>query len=563
MFRQKCVLLFAVLLAACSSAPSQSQDAGTDAGGSTGGSTKTQSTPPNLTVSLTSPTSDVTTNGGIVGIQVLVEGGTADAVTLTVDDKALVVLPPPYSFAWDTEMEAAGAHKVQAAATAGAKSFKSGVLTVTVDFTGPHVDALAPAIGTDTGCISESLTVHFSEALDPTTVVADDIKLSGTAFPTLGKTLTLSADQQTLTITPDTLVPGQALVELGFWLKDSIGNAVQPLTESWTFSVLPFCVRGGAPVNAPHTDARTPVIAVQNAEDPIVAWQELGPGQHVARAWANGSWSPAEVVDANAGPLAIDADSSSSVQLAVGSGNGLGLWQDGTGAWANPAAAAPVAVNVSEVAWGAGGLELTWVEDGQIKSATTSDWAVDTHLVNATANSASSISATQNGWVWQEGSTIQLFDWYGGFEAVRATINGSAPKAATYAGSDLVVYVDPSGVLQKATIGWGNSIEVYAVTPLSMDTLATASAPAVAALPNNLAVAWIETRDGLSSLYLYTETNVPYSQHTTYGPLNIARGVGKPANPALALRADGKPVLTFEEPTAAGAAAIYVRVPNE
>ncbi|MFP2924161.1 Ig-like domain-containing protein [Pyxidicoccus sp. 3LG] len=253
-----------------------------------------------LAVRWATPSESTSYVNGALPFEVVVEGGTPDAVELLRDSTLLIRLTePPYTFTWETTSEAEGEYQLTARAARGASSFTSAARTVVVDRTPPSIVTLTPAVSAANVSVRETPQVTFSESMKSSTVMASNAELSVIGGPALDTALSLSQDGQRLTLTPNTALPVSSAfrVRLGTTsqpLTDLAGNALAP-TDAWTFSVPAWLPLGGAISASPGgTSAENVDMKLDGNGQPVIAWSESDGASvniHVAR-WDGSSWQP-------------------------------------------------------------------------------------------------------------------------------------------------------------------------------------------------------------------------------------------------------------------------------
>ncbi|WP_257455709.1 Ig-like domain-containing protein [Archangium lipolyticum] len=216
-----------------------------------------------------------------VQLRVAVEGGTADFVELLKGATVLARLTgSPYQYTWDTTQESEGSHQLTARATRGGASFTSPAITVTVDRTAPVAQTRTPEAGSNNVSARQAFQVTFSEALKASSVTDSSIlvRAGGT---NVAKTLALSTDGKTLTLTPTEPlpVPSTVTISLGMDtapLTDLAGNTLSGST-AWLFSLPVWLPVGGAlSAVTGNTPAENVAMKVGTDGNPVVAWAELG-----------------------------------------------------------------------------------------------------------------------------------------------------------------------------------------------------------------------------------------------------------------------------------------------
>ncbi|HET8985034.1 MAG TPA: Ig-like domain-containing protein, partial [Trueperaceae bacterium] len=160
-----------------------------------------------------------------------------------------------------------------------------------VDTTAPTVTAHTPADGDDNVSVHAPITVRFSEALAPESVTDSTVQLAGTGSIAIAKTLDLSNDG-VLTVTPvaSLTLPQDMVLSLTSGLHDPSGNALVPITYSWT---LPNWLRlGDDPVMQYEADSQvySPLLAVDGAGTLVVAGNQVAYPEARLRRWDGEAW---------------------------------------------------------------------------------------------------------------------------------------------------------------------------------------------------------------------------------------------------------------------------------
>ncbi|WP_257458186.1 Ig-like domain-containing protein [Archangium lipolyticum] len=234
-----------------------------------------------------------------VQFQVVVEGGTAESVDLYKDTVFLTRLSAPsYQYTWDTSQETEGEYQLTARATRGGATFTSSARTIKVDHTAPKVKTQSPAPGATAVAVRDTIQVTFDEPLKASTVTDASVVLGTAGASNVAKTLSLSADGRTLTLTPSAplTLPATVTINLGSStapLTDLAGNALTASTP-WTFTVPAWLPMGGAisAVNGP-TPAENVSMKVATDGNPVIAWSESdGTAKNIyVRRWTGTSWT--------------------------------------------------------------------------------------------------------------------------------------------------------------------------------------------------------------------------------------------------------------------------------
>lgn len=275
-------VLFSGWMFACINVPEIEPARPPDAG--TGPTEAPDAGPPplsDLAVTITSP-ADVFYSSTEVPITVEVRGGVAESVQLLKDGKALTTLStPPFQYTWDTTQEAEGRYSLTARAQRGVKRFESVPVAVVVDRTNLQVASRSPANGASNVDYSQPFRVVFTKPVKASTVNDTTVSFAVAGIST-DKTLALSSDGMTLTITPKERpnLPATFAFGVSRGVTDLAGNALAtPITQSsspWSFEVPDWYAFGGSLEAVPGTDTqmKDSTMVLDKDGNPIVAWSE-------------------------------------------------------------------------------------------------------------------------------------------------------------------------------------------------------------------------------------------------------------------------------------------------
>ncbi|OJH38270.1 Ig-like domain-containing protein [Cystobacter ferrugineus] len=234
-----------------------------------------------LAVTITSP-ADTFYSSTSVTIAVEVRGGVADAVQLLKDGELLATpTAAPFQYTWDTTLEAEGEYTITARAVRAEKSFVSAPVKVIVDRTNLQVASRTPAHGSINVDYRTPFQVVFTKPVKAATI--NDTTVS---FAVAGiqaeKTLSLSSDGKTLTITPKErpTLPATFSFGLSRGITDLAGNELaNPITSSnspWRFEVPDWYAFGGPleAIRGTDTQLKDSTMVLDKEGNPIVAWSE-------------------------------------------------------------------------------------------------------------------------------------------------------------------------------------------------------------------------------------------------------------------------------------------------
>ncbi|WNG46224.1 hypothetical protein F0U60_20440 [Archangium minus] len=231
-------------------------------------------------------------------VQVLVEGGTADSIDLYKGTDFLTRLSgPSYQYTWDTSQETEGEYQLTARATVGGTTFNSAPRTIVVDHTAPKVSTRAPAPGATSVPVRDTIQVSFDEAMKASSVTDASVVLSTVGTSNIAKTLSLSTDGKTLTISPSVplSLPAEVSITLGTAtapLMDLAGNTLVS-SPAWSFTMPTWLPLGGA-ISAVtgNTPAENVAMKVGTDGNPVIAWSESnGTTKNIyVRRWTGTKW---------------------------------------------------------------------------------------------------------------------------------------------------------------------------------------------------------------------------------------------------------------------------------
>ncbi|AFE04726.1 hypothetical protein COCOR_02570 [Corallococcus coralloides DSM 2259] len=255
--------------------------------------------PGDLVVNWVVPTPGRAYTRGPLLLQFTVEGGAAEQVEIMKDTTVLVKpTGSPYSFTWDTTSEAEGTYQLSIRATRGGAVFTSAARTVTVDRTAPTVATFLPARDAATVGVHESIQVTFSEPMNPLSVTEATVGLKTGTGDAIAKSVALSADGKTLTVTPLSALSAPSTVQVDLTaaasaLTDLAGNSLVN-APTWAFSAPTWLPLGGA-ISAVEgrTSAEGVVLKMDRNAQPVITWAESDGASkniHVAR-WTGTAWS--------------------------------------------------------------------------------------------------------------------------------------------------------------------------------------------------------------------------------------------------------------------------------
>ncbi|WP_224369114.1 Ig-like domain-containing protein [Hyalangium versicolor] len=214
---------------------------------------------------------------GTIQLQLEVKGSQPTQVELLINDEVLTTLESPYTFSWDTTTVAEGRYRISGRAQVAGQSFTSESREIVVDRTPPTVLSLSPEDEDSNVPVHQPIQVRFSEQLNVSSLTSDSIKVRVGDNNYVALTLSFSAQDNTLTITP-TVAPTHGdsfLISIESSITDLAGNAAIHLPHTWSFDMphwLDFgeiLARGGAAVGYGSPD-----LQLDPQGNPIVLWRE-------------------------------------------------------------------------------------------------------------------------------------------------------------------------------------------------------------------------------------------------------------------------------------------------
>jgi hypothetical protein len=245
-----------------------------DGGGSDGGTTAPPDggDPGPTSIVLASPSSTVVTKDA-VEVQVQLGGAAPAFVELLANNTLIAVLPPPFSYTWNTQGVPEGTYALQARAAATPGPIVSEARTIIVDRTPPQVTSRKPDPGANNVSVKAQIQVQFSEAVERASITDAAVTLMTGTTP-LAKALSLSGDGITLTITPASPPPtsSQLTVTFSAEVMDAAQNSLLAPSSAWTWNVPEWL--NTVPDGLGNAAATRPSLVLDAAGTLTVAWEE-------------------------------------------------------------------------------------------------------------------------------------------------------------------------------------------------------------------------------------------------------------------------------------------------
>jgi hypothetical protein len=251
-----------------------------------------------LSVTITSPSTDKAYVRLGLAVQLFVDGGSPDTVDLLLDGQPLARLTAPYAYVWDVSSLAEGEYTLTARATRGGTTVDSKPLQVVVDRTPPVLLSQTPdpeGHGEWTGAISFTA----SEPLHPATVTDATVRLRTPEGQSIRKQLQLTADGVTVELRVDQplRLPSRLEASLAAGITDLAGNALLTPSATWAWDVPAARLLGETPLAEDRiVGSSLQTSLLMPAEGPpLIAYEAwtprpaFTPRSEVAR-WNGGGW---------------------------------------------------------------------------------------------------------------------------------------------------------------------------------------------------------------------------------------------------------------------------------
>lgn len=297
-----------------------------------------------LAVSIVSPAGPVLTNGvRPLPVQVAVNTGglLPDKLELLLDGTVVATLDRSDRADVTLYSVSEGTHQLTARLSLGGQTLTSAPISVTIERVAPTVVSRTPAPGGFGGAATPIRAV-FSEAVLPASLTEASVVLrAGGAV--VGRTVTLSDDGRTLSITPSPplSVPSAPEVTLTSGITDLAGNGLVLDGTPWAWTLSVWTPIGGPAEGSDFHPGGTPAPRMVLGTDgqPIVAFAATAKSSRtqlddlVVRRWNGSAWvnlgGPFSAVTVGSG---LDATSVACVSLALDpAGHPVVVWDEATG----------------------------------------------------------------------------------------------------------------------------------------------------------------------------------------------------------------------------------------
>jgi hypothetical protein len=286
-----------------------------------------------ITLKISNPGTILSTNGTLT-VQVDVTGGKPESVTLLKNGAPFATVPAPYQYAWNTTTEPEGTYFLTAKVNRGgqgfsaAEEFTTPPRTVVVDRTAPTVVSRTPAPDQADVDVKGSISVTFSEPVDPKTVddSAVDLMIDNLSVK---KSLTLSSDLKTLEIKsidePNPAKPISYSILITEKIKDYAGNVITLPKDSWIWRISGWETIGNTNINLNTSNGFGVYSAALDVnQNPVVAWIDTNVESTYSvfvKRWTGSAWT----LVGSGGVGTFPAGSAETVSVAVDSKNNIFL----------------------------------------------------------------------------------------------------------------------------------------------------------------------------------------------------------------------------------------------
>jgi PKD domain/Carboxypeptidase regulatory-like domain/Bacterial Ig-like domain len=292
-----------------------------------------------ISVAITSPTGTAYAGSSVTFKAVLNSGLLPDKLEFFKNDVSIGVAANS-NFTWSTGSIPEGSYSITAKATIGAVTVTSAPITVIVDHGFPSLVSRSPAPA-GIGSPSSAIQAVFSEPILTSSLTDTSVQLKVNDV-VVGRSLSLSSDLKTLTITPSVALPVPANVSISFVydsnsLTDLAGNVLIAATTPWTWtnsawSPVGTSVEGNLKLSTP-----APSMALGTDGQPFVAFvASANPSSSLTdlyvRHFEGSSWKDVGTpLSAVTGPGVFGYDQSGAGCPAIavdGSSNPVVIWQE-------------------------------------------------------------------------------------------------------------------------------------------------------------------------------------------------------------------------------------------
>jgi hypothetical protein len=232
-----------------------------------------------ISVAITSPIGTAYAGSSVTFKAVINSGLLPDKLEFFNNDVSIGVAANS-NFTWFTGSVAEGSYSITAKATIGSVTVISAPVTLIVDHGFPTLVSRSPAPA-GIGSLSSAIQAVFSEPILTSSLTDANVILKVNDL-VVGRSLSLSSDLKTLTITPSVALPVPANVSVSFVydsnsLTDLAGNVLIAATTPWT-----WVNSAWSPVGAPVEGAQkisnpAPSMTLGTDGQPFVAFAALNP----------------------------------------------------------------------------------------------------------------------------------------------------------------------------------------------------------------------------------------------------------------------------------------------
>ena len=219
--------------------------------------------------------SETTYTNSTVELAVATADQPFERIELVRGDTVIAELVGSTTHTWDTSDVNEGSYEVTARAYRGDTVAEAGPVTVVVDRTAPSISDTTPANGDENVATDGSISITFSEAIDPDSISGDSLVLArdGGVNVAASRTVSQNGESVTMTILGRPELPVELVASASNTIRDRAGNQLESGT-TWNWKVPGWLPVGGpAEIESNHR-SYGPSLAFDSAGTAYVAYYE-------------------------------------------------------------------------------------------------------------------------------------------------------------------------------------------------------------------------------------------------------------------------------------------------